>query len=237
MKKRDYITPATLAAIHDLSRQDEHELRHTSLLKPGNVKTGTHGKHGAMRLTKGLAVHDCPDATAACAKACYAIKFATWGTLKQGTAGHYSRLAHQDPEQLYQLLRRDLQAILIYEPEGFTVRIHEAGDFVSAAHVEVYHRLAVEFATVRFFGYSRAWTNPGIAPALRQLNSLPNVTIRESVDRDRPDGTGFAALAYFGPKATEPARAFRCPEQLGGPKCADCGLCWRVSVPVIFAQH
>lgn len=237
MKKIDFIQADTLAAIHDLSRDYDRELRYRPLLKDGNEKTGTHGKFGAVRITKGLPVHDCPDATPECSRACYAIKFATWGSLKQGMAGHYSRLAHEDPERLHQLLRRDIQATLVYEPDGFLLRIHEAGDFVSAAHAEVYDRLAREFENVTFFGYSRAWVSPAIAAVLARMNNLPNVAIRESLDRDRYRGTGLAPVAYFGPKGLEPERAFMCPEQLGGPKCADCGLCWRVTLPVIFRQH
>ena len=237
MKRHDFSQPATVAAIHALSREHDHELRHTSLLKAGNSKTGTQGNYGAVRITKGLPVHDCPDATPACSRACYALKFATWGTLKQGIAGHYSRLAHEDPERLYQLLRRDVQATLVYEPDGFLLRVHEAGDFVSPAHAAVYVRLAAEYPAVTFFGYSRAWTNQSIVPHLITLNELPNVTIRESIDESRPTGTGLAPVAYFGPKEMEPAGPFRCPEQLGGPKCADCGLCWRVNRPVVFQQH
>ena len=237
MKKTDFIQPATMAAIHDLSHADDAELRYRPLLKTGNDKTGTHGRYGAVRITKGLPIHDCPDATPECRRVCYAVKFATWASKKQGVAGHYSRLAHEDPERLYQLLRRDVQATMVYEPDGFLLRIHEAGDFVSAVHAKVYDRLARESPTVTFFGYSRAWVNQAIAAVLTRMNDLPNVSIRESLDRDRPRGTGLAPLAYFGPDAFEPARAFKCPEQLGGPKCADCGLCWRVSVPVVFRQH
>lgn len=237
MKRHDFIQPTTLAAIHDLALENAHELRYTSLLKPGNSKTGTHGRYGAMRLTKGLPIHDCPDRTPACSTACYAIKFATWGTMRQGIAGHYSHLAHEDTPELYRLLRRDALATIIYEPEGFTVRVHEAGDFVSAAHAQVYLALARDFPTVRWFGYSRAWVNAAIAPVLVAMNELLNVAIRESIDHDRPIGTGLAPVAYFGPRELAPARAFKCPEQLGGPKCADCGLCWRVDRPVVFRQH
>jgi hypothetical protein len=237
MKRNVFVQAVTLDAIHALAREDAHELRHTSLLKPGNAKTGTQGKYGSVRITKGLPIHDCPDATPACSKACYALKFATWGTLKQGNAGHYSRLAHENPEELHRLLRRDVLATLIYEPEGFIVRIHEAGDFVNAAHAEVYLRLAVEFPTVTFFGYSRGWVNRAIAPVLVAMNGLLNANLRESLDRDRPVGTGNAPVAFYGPRELEPADAFKCPEQLGGPKCGDCGLCWRSPRPVVFKQH
>lgn len=237
MKKQDFIRPTTMEAIHALSIQDNQELRYSSLLKPGNGKTGTHGKFGSMRITKGLPIHDCPNRTEACSKVCYAIKFATWGNLKQGMAGHYSRLAHNDTDTLWSLMRRDIQATLVYEPDGFIIRIHEAGDFVSPEHVMVYHRLALEFSSVIYFGYSRGWADEAIGPTLEAINELPNVFIRESIDGSRPEGTGKAPLAYFGPKELAPKKAFKCPEQLGGPKCVDCGLCWRVSLPVVFRVH
>jgi hypothetical protein len=212
MKKKDFIRPETIEAIHALSAQDNAELRYNSLLKPGNAKTGKHGKYGAMRITKGLPIHDCPQRTEACSKVCYAIKFATWGSLKQGMAGHYSRLAHQDTEALYRLLRRDIQVTLVYEPDGFIIRIHEAGDFVSAEQVKFYQKLAEEFSSVLFYGYSRGWVDEEVGIALEAINQLPNVFIRESIDGSRPTGTGKAPLAYFGPKELEPKGAFKCPD-------------------------
>lgn len=237
MKKAEFIKPTTLEAIHTLAEADAADLRRDALLQKGNGKTGTEGKYGAVRLTKGLPVHDCFWRTKVCEQVCYAIKFSTWGTLKQGMAGHYSRLAHQDCESLYAYLERDIRAALVYEPDGFLIRIHEAGDFVSFAHIQVYHRLAEQFPNVQFWSYSRAWVDPTMAIALQAINELPNVVIRESLDASRPEGTGLAPVAYFGPKELEPKGGFRCPEQLGGPKCSDCGLCWRVNKPVIFKQH
>jgi hypothetical protein len=180
MKKKDFIRPETIEAIHALSTQDNSELRYNSLLKPGNAKTGTLGKYGAMSITKGLPIHDCPQWTEACSKVYYAIKFATWGSLKQGMAGHYSRLAHQDMDALYRLLRRDIQATLVYEPDGFIVRIHEASDFVSIEHVDVYRKLAEEFSSVLLYGYSRGWVDEEIGAALDAINHLSNVYVRKA---------------------------------------------------------
>ena len=90
---------------------------------------------------------------------------------------------------------------------------------------------------VKFFGYRRGWVNLAIAVVLVAMNRLSNVAIRESHYSACPVGTGKAPVAYFGPRELEPCVVFKCLEQVGGTRCAECGLCWRADRSVVFRQH
>lgn len=238
MLKADYIKDDTIKMAWGLSDPD----RIPDLLVAGNKKTGKHGKFGYMYRTKGLAIHDCPQSTAACRSACYAIMDHLFNLERgHGVAHHYSKLAHTDPMALYDKLDSEIQGLLKkkrIKRDGLVIRVHESADFVSRMHVKAYTFLASKYPSVIFFGYSRSWVDPKIGEALAELNQLPNVHIRESLDNDRHIGTGMTSLAFFGDKDKEPSRSFKCIEQLNDTKCIDCGLCWNQrSLNVIFKQH
>jgi hypothetical protein len=239
MLKTDYVKDGTLAILHE--RVEDSDAR---LIQDGNNKTGKHGKFGTMFVTRGLPIWDCPNSTVACRKACYAIKFLLWNTENSKLASMgavYSKLAHNNTDKLYDRMDNELKALeSIYRK--IVIRIHEAGDFVSYDHADVYLKLAIKYPDVHFFGYSRAFVNADILPVLNALNALPNVVIRESLDNERYTGTGDASLAFFGDKDKEPTRSFKCVEQLtkgdNAIKCIDCGLCWtQRSLNVVFKKH
>lgn len=242
MIKADYIKAETLEIAHNKARSTQTP----SLLLKGNAKTGTLGKFGYMYRTKGLAIHDCPERTETCQNACYAVMDHLFNLERGNGAAHfYSNLAHNDPLSLFDKLDLEIADLLSNKrirDKGLVIRIHESGDFVSRLHVRVYIWLADKYKDVTFFGYSRSWNKPSIAGALSELNALPNVNIRESIDNDRHVGTGRASLAFFGDKDKEPTRSFKCIEQLTKGKdtikCIDCGLCWtQRSLNVIFKEH
>ena len=243
MLKTDYIKQETLVNAHEKAVQNDMP----NLLIKGNDKTGTLGKYGYMYRTKGLAIHDCPNRTNTCQNACYAVMDHLFNLERgHGVAHYYSQLAHTDPLALFDKLDLEI-ADLLKKPrirnKGLVIRIHESGDFVSRMHVLAYAWLAAKYPTVTFFGYSRSWVDPKIGQALSELNALPNVNIRESLDNDRYVGTGLTSLAFFGDKDKEPTRSFKCVEQLtkgkdNHIKCIDCGLCWsQRSLNVVFKKH
>lgn len=241
MLKADYLKPETLLWAHD------QPLTRKPLLIKGNKKTGIKGKYGYMYRTKGLASHDCPNATNTCKNACYAM-FDHLFNLERlhGIAHEYSQLAHHNPDLLFDTLDQEIGRLLAIpriRKAGLIIRIHESGDFVSAMHVRVYIWLADKYPSVKFFGYSRSFQTPAIAKALVELNTYPNAYVRESLDNERPIGTGLAVSSFFGDKVNEPVKAFKCIEQItkgtkNHIKCADCGLCWtQRSLNVIFKEH
>ena len=227
------------------------------LIKLGNIKLGERGRYGTMLVASGLAWHDCPGKTEACAKICYAERFHYLSFLsKRNGANHiYSYLAHNDLPKLKKWLMEDLASYkerldMIRCP--IVVRIHEAGDFVSAAHADVWSDVATAYPTIQFYGYTHSFHVLTILVALNALNGLPNVSVRHSYDfGDTPDmvpGIAFVAGSIMGRKdyhdkgvANAPyfKGAIRCPEQVtrGKINCVDCGICWRTDKPVQFFRH
>lgn len=219
------------------------------LVREGNAKTGTRGRHGLMLKTKGLVLHDCPGATDACRKSCQMIRFACWRSAgKYDTAWEsvYSYLAWNDLEKLEKVLSRDLTYFSAFAK--VIVRVHEAGDFVSPGHALVYENLAKAFSQVKFFGYTHSVHDENVVDVLERANTLPNFLVRESADESRLQVTGRLPVAYYGDRKLAPKRFaigrdikpvpasvqypppagyMNCPEQYGDhkTKCADCMLC------------
>lgn len=242
MDKVTYVAPETLDMAHAMAANRSGD----ALLLEGNAKLGSFGKFGFMYRTKGLAIHDCLTRTSVCEAACYAVKDHLWNLhLDRGVSHVYSLLAHTDPCELYDRLDADIKTICTPARirAGIVIRIHESGDFVSRMHVRIYAWLAAKYPMIQFFGYSRAFADTGMRDALAELNSLPNVYIRESTDNERYVGCGDTAMAFFGDKDKQPVRAFTCVEQLtfgtnNYIQCVDCGLCWtQPKLNVIFIEH
>lgn len=209
------------------------------LVRAGNRKTGEQGRYGVMVKTKGLVWHDCPGRSPGCGE-CQILAFATWR--KDLTAyiksyeAVYSYLAHHDLDTLYDVLVRDLSYHSTFAQPRLIVRIHEAGDFVSANHVGVYQRLAMTFPDIWFFGYSHSTPTPDVANALRGANVLPNFMVRQSLDETRMERVDDIPASFYGDPKNKPVGSFNCPEQYGDHtvKCADCMLCLKTTRDVYF---
>lgn len=250
LTKVQYRTPETLAAIMDHARAVGTL---PALFKVGNSKLGAAGRRAHLLLVvSGLAGHDCPGRTDGCG-GCYAegYRYLMAASNKRGSQWAYSYLARLDVDRLERTIRSELAAHIAHMPAGsrVVVRIHEAGDFLSAEHADVWRDVAEDFPDVVFYGYSRSWTVPGIASVLSAMNTLPNVIIRHSLDgpAEKEAHDGRAPVAFIdgrmsnrGKKHPVPYNrgAVVCPEQLGGPGCADCGICWeRRALSVQFLRH
>lgn len=220
-------------------------------LVEGNTKTGVLGKYGLLFRTKGVPVVDCFGATDVCKRVCYALVSDTLWNIDKNTPGHtmpwvYSWLAHNDPVQLYLALTFQLEKLVNrYASVPLIIRIHEAGDLVSAAHLLAYIRLAQAFPAVTFFGYTRSFVQPEVLETYRTHRAdTPNLSLRQSTDDDRPESVDESIpAAFFGHVANQPKKRFVCAEQLtrhtdNHLKCVDCGLCWtQPKVDVVFMEH
>lgn len=254
-----------LAGLHGdaATTADDWRVRGGHLIKVGNLKLGDRGRYGTMLVTSGLAYHDCPGKTEACMKICYAERFRYLAFLsKRNGSNHiYSYLAHHDMGKLKAWLIEDLKFFsdrlnMVRCP--IVVRIHEAGDFINAAHVEMWGEIAKVFPKIQFYGYTHSFRVLTIRPALNEINRLPNVRIRNSYDNDEAppvgaeglmapniafvSGSVMGAKKYYTnglAKAPYHKGAVRCPEQVTGGKinCVDCGVCWRTDKPVQFFKH
>lgn len=248
--KEEYRRPSTLEGLMDhavgLSRLP-------ALIKVGNSKLGQAGKRAhALLVVSGLAVHDCPGRSPGC-EGCYAegYRYMMQASKRHGSQWAYSYLARYDVDRLERTLRAELSAQLASLPAGSTVvmRIHEAGDFLSSDHASMWLDIAEDFPQVTFYGYSRSWTVNGIGSVLSAMNTLPNVVIRQSLDnvaaKDAHDGAAPVAFisGSFNKRWNKREVPYNkgavvCPEQLGGPGCADCGICWtRPQLAVQFLRH
>lgn len=224
--------------------------------KHGNIKIGTQGARGLALVYSGLAWHDCPGRTAACRNFCYAqgVRYLDAAASRAGASFLYSWLARFDLPRLQAIITAEIGARM-YRARllglRVVVRVHEAGDYVSLQHAEMWRAIAEAHPDVAFYGYTRSDRVPAIRPALQALAALPNFHLRASFDPGQmPAGlqrNNLPAAVVIGtaykrtPKG--PARvegAVNCPEQAtkGAINCMDCGLCWHPSRPAIrFWQH
>lgn len=115
-------------------------------------------------------------------------------------------------------------------------RIHDSGDMFSREYVEMWARVATNLPGVRFWAPTRSWNvdKPGLSllararilrtsDALRELASLPNVTVRPSAlwfDFPAPHITGLHAGT--GARRT----GWTCPSHANGNTCGTCRTCW-----------
>ena len=268
--KAEYMSPAFLADVHSYAAAALAGVPadNITLGKYGNSKIHAQGTNALTLVYSGLAHHDCPGATAACRASCYAMgwRFMDAHGKRKGTSWKYSYLAHHDIERLEAVVMREVsyaerRAARLGLP--LAVRIHEAGDFVSPAHVSLWGRIADAYPHVVFWAYTRSDMACEItAAAIRLLADRPNMHVRASFD-PVPDSAvagcsgsvkleslsrnGLPGAVVVGRKRagiiTGPKRvegAVNCPEQVTGGRvgCADCGLCWHASRPVIrFYRH
>ncbi len=117
-------------------------------------------------------------------------------------------------------------------------RVHDSGDLFSPAYVRCWTAIARALPGKRFWIPTRTWRfldRPQWAPALLELASLPNVTVRPSAlyfDDVAPSIAGMAA----GTTAT--TSGYSCPAPDQGNACQDCRVCWdSPDVPVSYHKH
>lgn len=163
----------------------------------------------------------CPGASEYCAAVCYARK------------GHYTFPSVQDKYAanlaalhsgaLESALRLELDALV----PSTVIRLHTSGDFLSAAYVRMWQRLAASHPALIFYAYTRSWRVARMLPALESLRQLANFTLWASADPTMPNPpAGWPTTRIVATFADAPGIA-HCPEQTGKrADCASCGLCF-----------
>jgi hypothetical protein len=117
----------------------------------------------------------------------------------------------------------------ILKNEAIYVRLHSSGDFYSGEYVNKWIKIASSNPKTQFRSTTR---RRDLTNIIQELNSLPNVVIRESLDIERsvPQmGLRFAALSDL-----EIAKnAYKCMDD-----CELCNYyCWNNDVDVCFDEH
>lgn len=220
----------------------EEQIENITLIGRGNQKIGNCGIHAGMMLkTVGIPVKDCPGARE-CKFSCYAIPLfllnsdlnSKWQNNKL-----YSYLAHKNPKKLLEKLTKECEEFeevhkLTERKAPIVFRIHEAGDFVSVQHIFVYLYLAKRYPKIQFYGYSHNFHLKEQREYLEILNNLPNVHIRESLDKSTEKT--YYSTTYYGKQ--KPEGFIDCPEETQGITCSNCGICWRApKAQVYFKPH
>ena len=68
--------------------------------------------------------------------------------------------------------------------DGDRFRTHVAGDFFVSSYVYAWIKLINNNPNVNFFAYTRSWRMSEMVESLKELGSLPNMTLLLSVDKD-----------------------------------------------------
>lgn len=114
-------------------------------------------------------------------------------------------------------------------------RIHDSGDFYSAAYVADWTAIVVNLPHVKFWAPTRSYRIPRILPALQTLASLPNITIRPSALRFGENAPTISGLSA-GSGVSEVD--YNCPSHEQNGKCADCRQCWDSrQTPIVYRLH
>lgn len=238
-----------------------------SIGKRGNSKIHARGTKAITLVYSGTAWHDCYP-TAGCDK-CYAMRFRYLHAIahRKGKAWLYSYMIRNSIPELEWIIGQEIDKAVIdgrlYRLQ-VAVRIHEAGDYISAEHVAMWDRIVKKYPKVIFWSYTRSdKASDTLREAIVSFSENDNVHIRASFDpmldtaisgldkktihieqmyRNGMPGAIVVGSKFKG-KIKGPAKvsgAINCPEQItnGAIGCADCGLCWHPSKPVIrFYQH
>ena len=138
-------------------------------------------------------------------------------------------------------LEKDVKelAILPKNKDGFMLRLHVLGDFMSVEYVLFWKRMLQEIPNLNIYGYTRNHTTSKYAKHRRiafeivKLSALmkDRFAIRFSNKLDEPYSAISAEISTDG---------IACPAQTKkGTTCADCALCWNrnTNKPIIFTTH
>lgn len=235
--------------------------------KLGNSKIHARGTKAITLVYSGIAWHDCFP-TEGCGKCyAMRFRYLHALAHRKGRAWLYSYMSREAIPQLEYIINSEIARELIRANMlriRLAVRIHEAGDFISPDHVAMWHRIAKNNPSVVFWGYTRSdKVSDAMRNAIVSFSQNDNVHMRASFDPVRNSAivgldkktvhieqktrNGMPGAIVVGTKfkgvLKGPAKVegtINCPEQIthGAISCADCGLCWHASKPVIrFYEH
>lgn len=207
-------------------------------LEPGNSKIGTRGKFAQTMFVWNLpAMATCPGASLWCSKHCYngdsrVEKFPVASWTENWAWAIYKTSA----------LRDAIVSQIVVAPAPVSVRIHSSGDFYSGSYVRLWIEIAEATPEVRYWAYTRSWTDESLLPELQRLHESKNVELFASWDATMPRPPANWRLSIVGGATQDKiieGHGLTCPEQDGRlPDCANCAYCFtRRDGDVIFDVH
>lgn len=139
-------------------------------LQNGNEKLGSR-----IRVWGLPAGCTCPGKTGTCAGKCYAKKnFYVYPSVVRNR--HRNFVLANRPD-FADLLGAAVQGSKI-------IRVHDSGDFFSAAYTEAWRAVMAANPDTKFFVFSRSWRVEGVASILTRMAGLKNARVWYSVDRE-----------------------------------------------------
>jgi len=136
-----------------------------------------------------------------------------------------------------------IQAIGRLKSEYF--RIHDSGDFFNVHYAACWLEICKALPQKKFWAPTRAWQQQGgalvifdpLLNMLRQLASLPNVTVRPSA-LNFGDAAPVVAGLHAGSSAEFAAAPFECPARWQKNQCGPCRHCWESKTETVnYPQH
>jgi len=144
-------------------------------------------------------------------------------------------------EGFLDVLEHDIDLLAKRNVNGFSVRLHELGDFYSLEYVAFWKRMMVKHDSLHIFGYTHK-TGP-IGDAIEKLyhDFFGRFVIRNSDDSMRKElrlSPYWTAKGSKRPSANYEGSGVVCPQQTGkSNSCADCGLCMNTKTDIAFIGH
>lgn len=131
-------------------------------------------------------------------------------------------------------------------PDGFVVRLHVLGDFLSLEYVAFWARMMQDVRPLHVYGYTAHGRETPIGDAIARLNARyrDRWAIRFSVEPDEAcmvDLPMQATTIWRTPEGWVVPEGIVCPMQLGATDCCGtCGLCWAPAAEmkcIVFIGH
>lgn len=142
--------------------------------------------------------------------------------------GNRMRWAARQPQghKLESHIAKELEELSRKHPNGFVLRLHILGDFVSVNYAARWSRWMWQFPALRVFGYTAHSPYSPIGKVIAALNkhNPDRWQVRFSEGPPGSFRTGDDGIV--------------CPAQTGKTRsCATCSLCWSTLKPIRFLAH
>ena len=139
-------------------------------------------------------------------------------------------------DAFYEAVQLECELLSLDFPDGFRIRLHTLGDFVSVEYVQFWEQMLELHPALLIYGYTHWRKSDEIGREIEKLNRRyqhGRFCIRWS------DGSGEWSTRVFDTPSAEPIRDgySMCPHEIKGTSCADCKVCWESPKPIGFTQH
>lgn len=134
-------------------------------------------------------------------------------------------------------IRRDLDYLSRQHRQGYVVRLHILGDFVSVPYVEFWRDQLAHHPDLHIFGYTARQEGTPIGDAIAHLRreQWARFAVRTS-----GASSGPRTNVIDTPDQAEPSSII-CPAQTGKTRCcSSCALCWTPAArdrEILFLRH